>query len=236
MHPLTLIKEKVQRDNQIMYGPDVDNIEVDDGCGARRPEARRLRHESGARPGAKEMTEASTGLVGPQTSAPSATKTNGLEAKSEENQIQYFSDGHYWCEIDPINSSSAEDENVPEGEIYYKPPTRIKFSRDPIKQFSTYSCEDYDRRNEELDPVAASAEYELEKRVERMEAFEVEITKGDEGLGLSIIGMGVGADCGLEKLGIFVKTVTVGGAADRYTFFIFNLMFQILHFLHLAYV
>ena len=213
MHPLTLIKEKVQRDNQIMYGPDVDNIEVEDGCGGRRPEAKRLTQEPGARPGAKETTEASTG--GPQTSAPSKSETNGLKAKSEENQIQYFSDGHYWCEIDPINSSSAEDENVPDSEIYYKPPTRIKFSREPIRQFSTYSCEDYDRRNEELDPVAASAEYELEKRVERMEAFEVEITKGDEGLGLSIIGMGVGADCGLEKLGIFVKTVTVGGAADR---------------------
>ena len=213
MHPLTLIKEKVQRDNQIMYGPDVDNIEVEDGCGGRRPEAKRLTQEPWARPGAKETTEASTG--GPQTSAPSASESNGLKAKSEENQIQYFSDGHYWCEIDPINSSSAEDENVPDSEIYYKPPTRIKFSREPIRQFTTYSCEDYDRRNEELDPVAASAEYELEKRVERMEAFEVEITKGDEGLGLSIIGMGVGADCGLEKLGIFVKTVTVGGAADR---------------------
>lgn len=215
MHPLTLIKEKVQRDNQIMYGPDVDNIEVED-TGSRRPEAKRLRQETEARPGAKETTEA-TDAGNHQTLVP----TNGLVAKSEENQIQYFSDGHYWCEIDPINSSSAEDENVPEGEIYYKPPTRIKFSRDPIKQFSTYSCEDYDRRNEDLDPVAASAEYELEKRVERMEAFEVEITKGDEGLGLSIIGMGVGADCGLEKLGIFVKTVTVGGAADRYIFYNF---------------
>lgn len=45
--------------------------------------------------------------------------------------------------------------------------------------FATYPNEDYDRRNEDVDPMAASAEYELEKRVERLDLFPVELEKGE---------------------------------------------------------
>ena len=167
------------------------------------------------RTGSSERTPKGHGKKVSRISKEKATVSPNPECYfDEENNVHYFTDGHYWFEMPAIDENSPMEDS-PLANLHFKPPSRLSFSTGPVLHYSTFSIDEYDRRNDDVDPVAASAEYELEKRVEKMDSFAVDLHKGSDGLGLSIIGMGVGADAGLEKLGIFIKTITPGGAAER---------------------
>lgn len=87
-----------------------------------------------------------------------------------ENGVHYFEDGHFWMEVAGIPESDEDDEDYP-STVPVKKTSKVSFDTGPMRVYSTHSVNEYDRRNEDVDPVAASAEYELEKRVEKMEVM-----------------------------------------------------------------
>ena len=96
-----------------------------------------------------------------------------------------------------------------------KKKSRVSFSND-VMEILTYSPAEYDRRNLDVDPASAAAEWELEKNVAKLETLQVDLERGCDGLGLAIIGLGTEpVEKGLEKLGIFVRSVTAGGVAAQ---------------------
>lgn len=104
-------------------------------------------------------------------------------------------DGEMYYEAPPIGSDNCEETpsvfyNPEINELYVSNQkcAKVHFSEEPVKVFFTFSAEEFDRRNEDFDPIIASAEFELERRVENMHVFPVDIIKGNDGLGISIIG------------------------------------------------
>ena len=64
-----------------------------------------------------------------------------------------------------------------------------------------------------MDPVTSQAIYELELRLAEMDKYRIRLTKDETGYGLAIIAMGVDPD--IERLGIYVKHVIPGKAAEK---------------------
>lgn len=68
--------------------------------------------------------------------------------------------------------------SIIDGKAKVKGKRGVRFVDSPHSIHETYHPLDYDRGNDDIDPVSSSAEWELEKRVEKMDVFSVDLDKG----------------------------------------------------------
>jgi len=106
-------------------------------------------------------------------------------------------------------------------EMYFKPPTRLKFSCSTPEVATTHSPQEYDRNN----TIPRSAlfharlEYELEKQISKMDLVEVDLVMESgiippPSLGIRVIGVNMihGVP---DKLNIYVKRIVDDSVAGR---------------------
>ena len=72
--------------------------------------------------------------------------------------------------IEPLPSDDSMEDS--DSRVYHKA-TKLRFSEKPLRVMLTWAKEDYERRGEGIDPLAATAQYELEKRIGKMDQFEI---------------------------------------------------------------
>lgn len=92
----------------------------------------------------------------------------------------------------------------------------------------TYNMGEYTRADPDLDIVAATAEYEFEKMLERMEKIPVSMKRSpNEKLGLQVYGVSVRTSNEHNNMAIYVKSVTPGSLCERSGAYVFsNLEFK----------
>lgn len=128
-------------------------------------------------------------------------KVSGHDAREQKNEKLESSETHEdESEMsDDESTGSFVEHSSPEEEVtspvsllFHAKPSAPTISQSGTKKkgrsvgfmdstsniFHTYSAEEYDRGNDFIDPVTASAEWELEKRVEKMDIFSVDLEKG----------------------------------------------------------
>lgn len=149
-----------------------------------------------------------------QSSSETDSKTTGKENSPKIPTKEEFSATKVTSRIEqPTDKglgSSQLDEAASSNLKELNSKSKVRFSDDPVQVFDTHAVEEYDRRNDDIDPVAASAEYELEKSKERQgirDDSEDESSTSEGIRSSELYGANVAASGGQQDQAITYRTI-----------------------------